>query len=583
MKFTQSFIPTLRQAPADAEVISHKLLVRAGLIRKVTSGIYEWLPLGLRALRKLEAIVRDELDRAGCQEVFMPHMVPAELWQESLRWQKYGKELLRIKDRHEREYCFGPTHEEVIVDMVRGLTTSYKNFPLNLYQIQTKFRDEIRPRFGLMRGREFLMKDGYSFHTSSEDLDREYQNMHQAYLNIFKRAGLECRAVDADTGAIGGSSSHEFMVLADTGEDTIAVCQPCQYAANLEKATRQYKKPTSALNADQNAIQEVLTPQKKSIEDVAQFLKITPDILAKTLIFKCDNQYAVIVLAGNRDVNDIKLGHVLKGDEVRLATESEVLALTGVPVGFLGPVGLIDLIKKHSGQSVVMYYDHSLNENEIYACGANKADFHVTSVSLTRDLNAELSLAQGKFIDVASVQNGDQCPQCAGALKLVRGIEVGHIFKLGTRYSEPMKLSYLDQEGKSQTVIMGTYGVGVGRALASSVEQNHDDKGIIWPLSIAPYQVNLISTDVSENIVATADKIYGELLNQRIDVLWDDRDERAGVKFNDADLIGLPLQIVIGKKGLEKGIVEYKVRATGERGEWPLADVVTCIKNWLNK
>ena len=564
MKFSQALIPTLRQAPADAEVISHQLLIRAGMIRKVANGIYEYLPLGLRSLRKVENIIRDELNKAGCQEVFMPHMVPAEFWQQSGRWQKYGKELLRITDRHEREYCFGPTHEEVICEMVAGSVKSYKALPLNLYQIQTKFRDEIRPRFGLMRGREFLMKDGYSFHTSFEDLDREYDKMHATYHNIFKRCGLACKDVDADTGSIGGSSSHEFMVLAETGEDVIATCDSCSYAANLEKAT--YYRDRMAAKTNQS-IQEVSTPNLKSIEDVSKFLKIAPDQMIKTLVYKADESFVVVCLAGGREVSDIKLGHVVTADVIRLASESEVQELTGVQPGFLGPVGLEEAIAARSKSEFKILYDYSVLEIKNAATGANKNDYHLINVDLARDL--KLSESSANLCDISNVRVGDSCPKCKqGKLSLVRGIEVGHIFKLGKRYSEPMQVNYLDQDGKEKPAIMGTYGIGVGRTMAASIEQNHDEKGIIWPRALAPYSVHLITMDVTEELVHTATLMYDNLSRSGIDVLWDDRDERAGVKFNDADLIGIPLQVVIGKKGLERGVFEYKIRRDGKKGEF---------------
>lgn len=566
MKFSRAFIPTLREAPSDAEVVSHRLLMRAGMVRKVSSGIYEYLPLGLRSLKKIENIVRDELNKSGCQEVFLPHMVPSELWQESARWSKYGPELLRIRDRHERDYCFGPTHEEVICDLVRSNVSSYKAFPLNLYQIQTKFRDEIRPRFGLMRGREFLMKDGYSFHTSVEDLDREYKNMHDTYHRIFKRCGLDCRTVEADTGAIGGSSSHEVVVLADTGEDTIACCASCDYAANLEKA--RFHVNASKINYTKNSREEVPTPGKKNIAEVSAFLKIKPDQMIKTLVYKVDKDFVVVCVAGHREVNEVKLKGLLACDELRLASDAEVLELTGVPVGFLGPIGLDNKLK--------ILFDHSVLLVDDAVTGANKLDTHTRHINVTRDM--ALKSAQ----DVSSVVAGDTCPKCAtGALKLLRGIEVGHIFKLGTRYSKPMKVNYLDQEGKQQDVIMGTYGIGVSRSLAASIEQNHDDKGICWPRAIAPYEVHLMDLDQEEGVQKQVKSLYDSLVKSGIEVLWDDRDDRAGVKFNDADLIGLPLQIVVGKRGLAQGNIDFKIRKTGEKGSVPVGDSLAQITNIL--
>lgn len=574
MKISQSLVPTLRQAPADAEVVSHKLLMRAGMIRKVAAGIYEYLPLGLISLKKVENIVRDELNKAGCQEVFLPHLIPAELWQESGRWQKYGDELLRIKDRHQRDYCFGPTHEEVICDMVRHTVSSYKSFPMNLYQIQNKFRDEIRPRFGLMRGREFLMKDGYSFHTSVEDLDREYVNMLETYHKIFKRCGLEARTVEADTGAIGGSSSHEVMVMAQTGEDMIATCSSCEYAANLEKACFHFD--DSHVSYTSESPQEVHTPNLKSIEEVSRFLKTKPSQMIKTLVYQADENFVVVCLAGHREVNETKLKNVLSCDQLCLASDEDVLRLTGVPVGFLGPIGM-----KRTDESCHFLYDRSVLLIEEAVTGSNKKDYHTRHVNYLRDIQLNSS---DKVVDVSSVLEGDSCPKCKkGTLKLLRGIEVGHIFKLGKRYSEPMKVKYLDKEGKEQTAIMGTYGIGVSRTLAACVEQNHDDKGIYWPRALAPYEVYLMNLDQDDAILHSTIQLYEGLRQKNVTVLWDDRDERAGVKFNDADLIGLPLQVIVGKRGLEKGNIEYKIRRSGEKGSLSFPDGIPGIMEVLNK
>lgn len=582
MKISKGLFPTLRDAPSDAEVISHKLLVRAGMIRKVTSGIYEFLPLGYKALRKVEEIIRDELTKAGCQEVNLPHMVPSELWQQSGRWEKYGKELLRIKDRGDREYCFGPTHEEVICDLVSHTVSSYKALPLNLFQIQTKFRDEIRPRFGLMRGREFLMKDGYSFHGTEEDLDREYDLMFQTYHNIFKRCGLEARAVDADTGSIGGSSSHEFMVLAETGEDQIAVCESCEYAANTEKATYRHKileKHTAESMAD------IETPGMKDIESVSKFLKIKPQQMIKTLIYKADDSFVIVCLSGNRSVSDIKLGNAVPANEIRMATDEEVFDLTGVPVGYLGPVGLTEIIQsKNPKAKFKILYDQSILEIEDAATGANKKDYHKVHVSVSRDLSLREDHEHQALVNVAEVVAGDACPKCdSGSIKLIRGIEVGHIFKLGTRYSKPMKVNFLNKDGKDGPMIMGTYGIGVGRTLASSIEQNHDDKGIIWPLGLAPYAVHVITLDQNEQIDKLVQDIENHCSSQNLEILWDDRDDRAGVKFNDADLMGMPLQVVIGKRGLDKGEIEYKVRATGEKGNLRLETLVEGLSEIISQ
>lgn len=568
MRYSQAFIPTLRQAPSDAEVVSHKLLMRAGMIRKVAMGIYDFLPLGLRSLKKIENIVREEMDRAGAQEVSMPHLVPAELWQESCRWQKYGKELLRIEDRHEREYCFGPTHEEVVCDMVRHDLKSWRDYPVHLYQIQTKFRDEIRPRFGLMRGREFLMKDGYSFHTTEEDLDREYRVMYKTYSRIFERCGLASKAVQADSGAIGGSMSQEFMVLADTGEDAIASCSSCDYAANLEKAAARFNTTEGPATS---AVQEIQTPNQKSIEDVSNFLKIKPAQMIKTLLYRSDNTYIAVCVTGDRDVNEIKLKNALNAQELRLASDAEIFETTGVPTGFLGPVGLKNGVK--------IVYDASLAAlTSGGATGANRKDYHLINVCPKRDLKI------ASYADVASVVAGDSCPLCdTGKLQILRGIEVGHIFKLGKKYSEAMKVAYLDQAGKEQIVTMGCYGIGVSRTLAASVEQNHDANGICWPRAIAPYEILILTMGPEEPLTVAAEKLHTALAEIKIEALWDDRDERAGVKFNDADLIGIPLQIVIGKKSLEKGEIEYKIRRTGEKGTLPIAEAAIRIKELLNK
>lgn len=580
MKFSNALIPTRRQAPADAEVVSHKLLVRAGMIRRVAAGIYEFLPLGLRSLKRVANIVREELDKAGCQEVFLPHLVPGELWQESGRWQKYGKELLRIADRHGREYCFGPTHEETICDMVRASVSSYKSFPFNLYQIQTKFRDELRPRFGLMRGREFLMKDGYSFHTDEADLDREYQHMYQTYLKIFARCGLTCRAVQAHTGVIGGSLSHEFMVLAQTGEDVIASCSACDYAANLELAS--FLVPSPKTKDPSRQMKDVATPGMKAIETVCRFLGTKPRDMIKTLVYKASDSYVIVCLSGDREVNETKLALAAGADEIRLAREDEIFNLTGVPTGFLGPVGLAKRVReRHEKMAFTILYDRSLLAIEDGVTGANKADAHTVHVDLTRDLGLDTK-KKDTFVDVATAREGDVCPQCErGSLALMRGIEVGHIFKLGKKYSGPMKVNFLDQNGKEQSAMMGTYGLGVGRTLAACVEQSHDDNGIIWPRAIAPYEIHLIHLDHDEEIVGATERLYWLLTAEGLSVLWDDRDERAGVKFNDADLIGIPLQVIASRRSLQKGRVEYKIRRSGERGGIVLEAALEKIRSLL--
>jgi prolyl-tRNA synthetase len=570
MKFSKALIPTLREAPGDAEVVSHQLLVRSGMIRKVTAGIYEFLPLGIRSLHKVAQIVREEMDKSGGQEIFMPNLIPADLWQESGRWQKYGPELLRIKDRHDREYCFGPTHEEVVCDLVKQTVHSYKALPLNLYQIQTKFRDEIRPRFGLMRGREFMMKDAYSFHTDLEGLDVEYKNMYKTYESIFKRCGLDCRAVDADTGSIGGSSSHEFMVLASTGEDEIASCDVCSYAANIEKAYYAIgKNLESPVTKDR---EDVSTPNQKSIEDVSSFLKIKSQQMIKTLCYVADDAFVIICVSGDRDVSEVKLKALTSAAEVRMALDEEILEKTNVPTGFLGPIGLKGRI----------YYDRSLAAIYDGVTGANKADFHTVNINIERDLGLKNDPSFDGFVDLSVVAESDPCPQCAkGKLNLMRGIEVGHIFKLGDVYAKPMKVHYLDKDGKEKAPVMGCYGIGVSRTLAASIEQNHDDKGIIWPRALAPYDIHLMNFDNSEETIKTANELYNTLVQSGFTVLWDDRDERVGVKFNDADLIGNPLQVMVGKKGLARGCYEYKIRKDGTKGDFPCTEVIEKVSALL--
>ncbi len=583
MKFSQSLIPTLREAPGDAEVISHKLLIRAGMIRKVSAGIYEFLPLGFKSFKKVEQIIREEMDKADCQEIFMPHAIPADLWQESGRWQKYGSELLRIKDRHERDYCFGPTHEEVVCDLVRQTVHSYKALPIHLYQIQTKFRDEIRPRFGLMRGREFMMKDGYSFHVDLEDLDREYNKMYKTYSDIFQRCGLACRPVEADTGSIGGSSSHEFMVLAQTGEDVIASCDTCQYAANLEKAV--YKISPDKTSAAKESPKDVHTPNMKSIEEVSGFLKSDASQMIKTLIYVSQDKHIVVCLSGDREVSDAKLKSATGDPDVRLATDEEIELLTGVPTGFLGPLGLEEVIKAKSPKAKYqIFYDRSLAIVFQGMTGANKSDYHTVNINIERDLGLKNDPSFERFEDLSTVKEGDACPRCkTGKLTLIRGIEVGHIFKLGDVYAKPMKVHFLDKDGKEKVPVMGCYGIGVGRTMAASVEQNHDENGIIWPRALAPFDIHLMNLDKSEESAETTQELYAKLQQSGFKVLWDDRDERAGVKFNDADLIGVPLQVMVGKKCLARGCYEYKIRKDGTRGDVECPKVIEEVGKILEK
>jgi prolyl-tRNA synthetase len=568
MRWSQTFIHTQRQDPSDADVVSHRLLVRAGLVSKVAAGIYNYLPLGWRALQKLQAIIREEMTRAGSSELVMPAIQPAELWRESRRWFEYGPELLRIKDRHDREFCFGPTHEEVITDIVRRTVTSYRQLPVNLYQIQTKFRDEVRPRFGLMRGREFLMKDAYSFHVDAADLDVAYRAMEQAYRRVFERCGLSFVQVEADSGNIGGSQSHEFMVLAATGEDAVLSCRSCGYGANIEKAETGPLAPVPVWPlAAEETPREVATPDMRTVEDVAGFLGIDPAHLIKTLIFESDQEFVAALIRGDREVNEVKLKNLLGCLHLQLASEQKIKQVTGGPQGFSGPHGL-------AGIRIVA--DPTAMELAIAATGANAADRHLVGVVPGRDFTPDL------VADVRVARDRDPCPRCDGSLEERRGIEVGHVFKLGTKYSEAMSCVFLDQQGHQQPMVMGCYGLGVGRTLAAAIEQSHDDRGIIWPLPLAPFAVVvlLVNTDHQE-VADAAEQLYLDLAHAGIDVLFDDRSERPGVKFNDADLIGFPARVVVGKKGLADGLVELSLRRDGVKRMVPLANTVDAVHSML--
>ncbi len=566
MRLSRFYLPTLKEVPADAEVVSHKLLVRAGLIRQLTSGIYTYLPMGLRALNKVADIVRQEMDRAGAQEILMPMVQPAELWKETGRWEYYGKELLRFKDRKDSDYCLGPTHEEVVTNLVRGEVRSYRQLPLNLYQVQTKFRDEIRPRFGLMRGREFVMKDAYSFDRDEEGANKSYWGMYDAYARIFRRLGLKFKAVEADSGAIGGSFSHEFMVLAATGEDTIATCQECEWAANLEKAAVVCKVLPCTDNCAVTAV--VDTPGALTVDEVAKLLGVPARKVIKTLLFDVDGQPVAALVRGDREINEIKLKNHLHATDVRLASPEQVREWSGAPVGFAGPVGL----------KVRILADQELCGDTNYVVGANQADKHLLNVSLSRDVEVEA------YTDLRTITPEDVCPRCGKGVSLTRGIEVGHVFKLGYKYSKAMHATFLDENGKEQTMVMGCYGIGVSRIVASAIEQNHDDGGIVFPPSIAPYEVALISLGKAGDAVdAKAAELYECLRGEGVEVLFDDREERPGVKFKDADLVGYPMQIVLGGKGLERGVVEAKDRRTGEKAELTLADFTQAFKTWRDQ
>ncbi len=569
MRWSSYFLYTLRDVPSDAEVVSHQLLARAGMIDKLAAGIYTYLPLGWRSIDKLARIVREEMTAAGSVELMMPCVQPAELWQESGRWQVYGKELLRIKDRHERDFCFGPTHEEVITDAVRRRVTSYRQLPANLYQIQTKFRDEIRPRFGLMRGREFIMKDAYSFHTSPESLDEAYRAMERAYRRIFDRCKLSYTAVEADTGNIGGSESHEFMVLADTGEDAVVACR-CGYGANVEKATTaeiaaapqwprsQPEKPT-----------EVDTPGASSVADVAAFLGLAAGHFIKTMVVETDAEFAVALVRGDDEVNEVKLKNALGATHLQLASEAKIEQITGGAMGFSGPVGL-------SGVRIVA--DPEVMRMGFAATGANRKDVHVVGVKPGRDFEPDL------VADIRVARPGDACPRCGEALEVKRGIEVGHIFKLGTKYAVPMECNFLDEKGQSHPMIMGCYGLGIGRTVAAAVEQNHDDNGIVWPRPLAPFEVELIALNPDQPAVREAsERMYTELQETGAEVFFDDRDERPGVKFNDADLVGFPVRVVVGKKGVEQGQVEVSLRRDRDKIPVALDDVTSKVQGLLEE
>lgn len=567
MRITRLLAPTLKDDPADAEVVSHKLLVRAGMIRQVARGIYDYLPLGLRALRKVESIVRAELDAAGCQEILMPAICPAELWQESGRWEFYGKELLRIRDRNDRDFCFGPTHEEVVTDIIRRDVRSYRDLPKNLYQIQTKFRDEIRPRFGLMRGREFIMKDGYSFHATREDAHREYRLMFETYERIFARCGLKFRAVEADTGAIGGSLSHEFQVLAASGEDAIVACDQCGYAANVEKAELGPMPMDAASEEASFELRRVSTPGQKSVEDVSAYLDVPADRFIKTLVFVADGTPVVAMVRGDQTLSEAKLKASLGAQVVGLGDPDVVSRVTGAPVGFAGPVGLA------AGTRVVA--DWSIDGIRGAAAGANREDEHLVGLEHGRDFGGDVT-----FADLRQAVGGERCPRCSkGTYSAHRGIEVGHVFYLGTKYSSALGATILDAEGQSIPIEMGCYGIGVSRTMAAAIEQSHDENGIIWPMPLAPFAVEIVPISVKDApVMEAAERLYAELTGAGIECLLDDRDERPGVKFKDADLIGIPLRVTIGQKGLGRGVVEWKDRRTGETHEVPVAEAAARLR-----
>ncbi len=548
MRYSEFFLPTLKEVPAEAEVISHQYMLRAGMIRKVASGIYSFLPLGLRALRKVENIIRQEMDRAGALEVFLPSIQPAELWRETGRWETHGDELLRVKDRHARDFCYGPTHEEVITDLVRREVRSYRELPLTLYQIQTKFRDEIRPRFGLMRGREFSMKDAYSFDPDEESARESYWKVFEAYKRIFARLGLAFRPVEADTGNIGGSFSHEFMVLAESGEDSIVFCTGCDYAANVEKAGIG-QRPPAGEQAGKGDLELVETRGKKTVEEVTRFLGVQPDRLIKTLICRTGNGDVAVLVRGDREANEFKIRGVLGTGTFHLASPEEVREITGVPAGYVGPVGM----------QLPLYADQEIQGMTDAVVGANREDHHYLHLDPGRELVGAV------YADLRNAEVGDPCPRCGEEMEKKRGIEVGHVFMLGTTYSEPLHAAYLDKDGQERTIWMGCYGIGVGRTLAAAIEQNHDKDGIRFPFPIAPFQVLLTALNpADEEIREASENLYAVFQKKGVEVLLDDRDERPGKKFKDADLIGIPLRVTIGKKNLKEGNVEIKLREEKE-------------------
>jgi len=568
MRYSEMHLPTVREIPSDAEVVSNQLMIRAGMIRKLTSGIYSYLPLGYRVVRKIEQIIREEMNKAGAEEVHLPMVQPSELWKESGRWTHYGKELLRFRDRNERDYCLGPTHEEVITDLVRNDVKTYRQLPRNLYQIQTKFRDEVRPRFGVMRCREFGMKDAYSFDADEAGAEISYEKMFSAYNNIFRRCGLNFRPVEADSGSIGGSYSHEFVVMAESGEDSIVYCTNCSYAANLEKAeiARPQKIETEANNW--LPLECVETPDVRTIEEVSSFLGVPPRQIVKTLIFNADGKPCAVLIRGDQEVNVVKVKNYLGVAELELADDEMIRRVTGAPRGFAGAINI----------KTEIIADYAIMNLNNFVTGANKENYHLKNVNIGRDFVVRA------YADLRVVEKGDVCPRCGGEIKFARGIEVGHVFKLGTKYSSAMKAVYLDKDGKEKIMVMGCYGIGIGRTIAACIEQNYDENGIVWPFSLAPYSVIVTPVNINEKqVMAAAEEIYLSLQEAKVEVVLDDRDERAGVKFKDADLIGIPLRITVGQKNLAQGNVEMKIRKSGESKIYPLNSIVQEARALIDK
>jgi prolyl-tRNA synthetase len=568
MRAKQFFLATLKEAPSDAEIVSHKLMLRAGLVKRVAGGIYTWMPLGLRILRKVENIIREEMNRAGAVELLMPAVIPAELWQETGRWEKYGPELLRFKDRHQRDFVIGPTHEEVITDIARRELKSYRQLPLHLYQIQTKFRDEIRPRFGVMRGREFLMKDGYSFHASYDDLQREYRNMHDTYTRIFTRLGLRFRAVAADTGSIGGTGSHEFHVLADSGEDAIAFCPDSDYAANVELA--EALAPSNPRIGNAEEMKKIATPGRIRCEDVAALLEIPVEKTVKAIAVMCDAQFFLLLIRGDHTLNEIKASKLPFLSPFRFADDEEIERHLGCRPGYIGPVGIAGGIPVIADRTVAQMCD--------FVCGANEAGYHLTGVNWGRDLPEP-----DHVLDLRNVVEGDPSPDGKGRLSICRGIEVGHIFQLRTRYSEAMGATFLDDSGQPQVMEMGCYGIGVTRIVGAAIEQNHDERGIVFPPAIAPFEIAIapVGYGKSQSVQDAANRLHAELEAAGIDVLLDDRDERPGVMFADMELIGVPHRVTIGERGLKDGMVEYQARRDTAAVKVPLAEIGSFLRGRL--
>lgn len=569
MRASQFFLATTKEAPSEAELVSHKLMLRAGLIKRLGSGLYTWMPLGLRVLRRVETVVREEMNLAGAIELLMPAVQPAELWEESGRWAVFGPQMLKIKDRHQRDFCFGPTHEEVITDVARREIRSYRQLPLNFYQIQMKFRDEIRPRFGVMRAREFLMKDAYSFHANRDSLIDTYQVMYDTYTRIFTRLGLRFRAVAADTGAIGGSGSHEFHVLADSGEDLIAYNPDSDYAANVELA--EALAPTAPRGAPQETLREVETPKQTTCEEVAALLGIPLMRTVKLIAVMAAEKLVVVLLRGDHAMNEVKLGKLDGMADVRLASEAEIRAAFNCPPGFLGPVGI-------DRTALRVIADRSVATMSDFVCGANKPKLHLAGVNFGRDLPEP-----DEVVDIRNIVPGDPSPDGSGTLALCRGIEVGHVFQLGSKYSRAMNATYLDESGKAQALEMGCYGIGVSRIVAAAIEQNHDERGIRWPATMAPFLlvIVVVGGKKSEEVQQAADKLYSELTADGFDVLLDDRDERPGVLFADAELIGIPHRVTVGERGLKDGVIEYQPRSSSESQKLAVDEAAGFLKNLL--